>query len=48
MIIIQSLLSTIPKFPCEQELASIKNEGVPTDAKVELIFAPIVPLLPTP
>ena len=35
-------------MPWEHELASIKKEGVPTDANVELIFAPIAPLFPTP
>ena len=37
-----------PKSPCEQELASTKKEGAPTDESVEEIFLAIIPDLPTP
>ena len=37
-----------PKSPWEQEFASTKKEGVPTDESVEEIFFPIIPDLPTP
>ena len=37
-----------PKSPWEHELASTKNEGVPTDESVEDIFFAIIPDLPTP
>ena len=37
-----------PKSPWEQELASTKKDGVPTEAKVEAIFFAIIPDFPTP
>ena len=38
----------LPKSPWEESLADKLNEGVPTDDKVDEIFAAIRPLLPTP
>ena len=43
-----SFLVILPKSPCEQSLADIENEGVPTDDNVDAIFDAINPLLPTP
>ena len=43
-----SLLSILPKSPCEHSLAIIEKDGVPTEDKVDAIFEAINPLLPTP
>ena len=37
-----------PKSPCEQSLADIEKDGVPTDERVAEIFDAIIPLFPTP
>ena len=43
-----SFFVILPRSPCEQSLADIENEGVPTDDKVDAIFEAISPLFPTP
>ena len=43
-----SLELICPKSPWEQELASTKNDGVPTEDKVDAIFFAIIPDFPTP
>ena len=45
---ITSLFVILPKSPCEQSLAEIENDGVPTDDNVAEIFDAMIPLLPTP
>ena len=43
-----SFLEILPKSPWEESLADKKNDGVPTDDKVDAILLAINPLFPTP
>ena len=38
----------LPRSPCKQSFADNEKAGLPTDERVDALFAEINPLLPTP